>query len=59
MKGSARKIYAVLRDDEAARQDYQQAADAVRQGLQDVKAGRTKPADEFLASFALKYGLSR
>jgi len=35
---------------------YQQAADAVRQGVEDVKAGRTKPADEFLDSFARKQG---
>ena len=38
------------------RQDYQQAADAVRQGVEDVKAGRTKTADEFLDSVARKQG---
>jgi len=38
------------------RQDYQQAVDAVRQGVEDVKAGRTKPADEFLDGFARKQG---
>jgi predicted transcriptional regulator len=41
------------------RQDYQQAADAVRQGVEDVKGGRTKPADEFLDSFARKHGVVR
>jgi len=41
------------------RQDYHEAAEAVRQGVEDVKAGRTKPADEFLDSFARKHGLSR
>jgi predicted transcriptional regulator len=41
------------------RQDYQEAAEAVRQGVEDVKAGRTTPADEFLDSFARKHGLSR
>jgi hypothetical protein len=41
------------------RQDYQEAAEAVRQGVEDVKAARTKPAGEFLDSFARKHGLSR
>ena len=41
------------------RQDYREAADAVRQGVEDVKAGHTKPADEFLDGFARKHGLSR
>jgi hypothetical protein len=41
------------------RQDYQEAAEAVRQGVEDVKAGRTKPAGEFLDSFARTHGLSR
>ena len=41
------------------RQDYREAAEAVRQGVEDVKAGRTKPADEFLDGFARKHGLSR
>jgi hypothetical protein len=35
-----------------------EAAEAVRQGVEDVKAGRTKPADEFLDSFARESGLS-
>ena len=38
------------------RQDYQEAAEAVRQGVEDVKAARTKPADEFLDRFARKQG---
>jgi len=38
------------------RQDYQEAAEAVRQAVEDVKAGRTKPADEFLDGFARKQG---
>jgi len=41
------------------RQDYQEAVEAVRQGLDDVKAGRTKPADQFLDEFARKHGLPR
>ena len=38
------------------RQDYQDAAEAVRQGVEDVKAGRTTLADEFLEGFARKQG---
>ena len=41
------------------RQDYQEAVEAVRQGHEDVKAGRTELADEFLDEFARKHGLSR
>src|SRR5712691_9081860 len=41
------------------RQDYQEALGAVRQGLEDVKAGRTKPAEEFLDEFARKHGIPR
>jgi predicted transcriptional regulator len=41
------------------RQDYQEAVEAVRQGFEDVKAGRTKPADQFLDEFARKHGLPR
>jgi predicted transcriptional regulator len=41
------------------RQDYQEALEGIRQGLEDVKAGRTKPADEFLDDFARKHGLPR
>jgi wobble nucleotide-excising tRNase len=40
------------------RQDYQEAVPAVRQGVEDVKAGRTKAADEFFDDFARKHGLS-
>jgi predicted transcriptional regulator len=31
------------------RQDFVEAVDGVRQGSEDVKAGRTRPATEFLA----------
>ena len=41
------------------RQEYQEAVEAVRQGLEDVKAGRTKPAEQFLGEFARKHGLPR
>lgn len=41
------------------RQDYQEAVEGIRRGLEDVKAGRTTPADEFLDEFARKHGLPR
>lgn len=41
------------------RQDFQEAVEAVRQGLEDVKAGRAKPAEQFLDEFARKHGLPR
>ena len=41
------------------RQDYQQAVEGIRRGLEDVKAGRMEPADTFLDAFARKHGLPR
>ena len=41
------------------RQDYQEAVAAVRRGYDDVKSGRTAPAQEFLDEFARKHGLPR
>ena len=41
------------------RQDYQETIEAVRQGVEDVKAGRTEPAEQFLDDFARKHGLPR
>jgi hypothetical protein len=41
------------------RQDYNEAVEAVRQGYEDVKTGRTEPADQFLDEFARKHGLPR
>jgi predicted transcriptional regulator len=41
------------------RQDYQEAVQGIRQGYEDVKAGRTKPAEQFLDDFARKHGLPR
>jgi predicted transcriptional regulator len=41
------------------RQDYQEAVEGIHQGYEDVKAGRTRPADQFLDEFARKHGLSR
>lgn len=39
--------------------DYQDAVKGIRQGYEDVRAGRTKPAEEFLDEFARKHGLPR
>ena len=33
--------------------------DAIRQGLEDVKAGRARPAEEFFEEMRQKYGISR
>jgi predicted transcriptional regulator len=41
------------------RQDYREAVQAVHRGVEDVKAGRTKPAEEYLDEFARKHGLPR
>jgi len=38
------------------RQDFKQAVDEIRQGYNDVTAGRTRPATEFLAEMRRKYG---
>lgn len=42
--------------DTAARADEEEA---IRQGLEDVKAGRTRPAREFFAEFEAKHGIRR
>jgi predicted transcriptional regulator len=38
------------------RQDYQDAVEGIRRGDEDVNAGRTRPAAEFLAEVRRKYG---
>ena len=40
------------------RQDFAEAVEGVRQGYEDVKAGRTRPATEFLADLRRKHDLS-
>jgi prevent-host-death family protein len=42
--------------DLAARADEEEG---IRQGLEDVKAGRTRPAREFFAEFEAKHGIRR
>jgi predicted transcriptional regulator len=39
--------------------DYQESVEAVRLGHEDVKAGRTQPAEEAFEELRLKYGLPR
>ena len=41
------------------REDYREAVEGIRQGYEDVKGGRTRPADQFLDDFARKHGLPR
>ena len=40
------------------RTDYQETVKGIRQGYEDVKAGRTRPAAEFLTEMRRKYGIS-
>jgi predicted transcriptional regulator len=59
-KSTAEALDDVLADYlEWERQDYREAVEGIRQGYDDVKAGRTKPADQFLDDFARKHGLPR
>ena len=58
------KAAAVVQDAEAYQRllDIAASADedeAIRQGLEDVKAGRTRPAREFFAEFEARHGISR
>ena len=39
------------------RQDFAEAVEGIRQGYEDVKAGRTRPATEFLAGLRRKRDL--
>jgi len=41
------------------RQDFSEAAEGIRHGYEDVKAGRTRPATEFLADLRRKHDLPR
>jgi predicted transcriptional regulator len=39
------------------RQDFAEAAEGIRRGYEDVKAGRTRPAAEFFADLRRKHDL--
>ena len=41
------------------RQDFEEAVRGIQQGHDDVKAGRTRPADQFLNDMRHKHGISR
>lgn len=41
------------------RQDFAEAVEGIHRGYEDVKAGRTRPASEFLADLRRKHELSR
>jgi len=41
------------------RQDYDEAVECIRRGYEDVKAGRTRPAAEFLEELRVKHGFPR
>ena len=38
------------------RQDFEEAVQGIQQGYEDVKDGRTRPADEFLSELRGKHG---
>ena len=41
------------------RQDFEEAVRGIQQGYDDVKAGCTRPAHEFLTDMRRKHGISR
>jgi predicted transcriptional regulator len=41
------------------RQDFEAAVEGIRLGYEDVKAGRTRPAAEFLAEMRRKHDIPR
>jgi predicted transcriptional regulator len=41
------------------RQDFEEAIEGIRRGHDDVKAGRTRPAADFLSEMRQKHGFSR
>jgi predicted transcriptional regulator len=41
------------------RQDFEGAVEGIRRGHEDVTAGRSRPAAEFLSAMRRKHGLSR
>lgn len=41
------------------RQDFQEAVAGIREGYEDLKAGRTQPADEMFEELRIQHGLPR
>jgi hypothetical protein len=57
---TAAALDAVLADAlEWEREDYSETVEAVLESYEDVKAGRTQPAGEFLEELRVKHGLPR
>lgn len=44
---------------ERERQDYQEAVEGIRQGYEDLKAGRTQPAEAAFEELRVKHALPR
>ena len=40
-------------------QDFEEAVQGIQKGYEDVKAGRSRPADQFLNDMRRKHGISR
>jgi len=40
-------------------QDFEDSIEGIREGYEDVKAGRTRPASDFLAEMRRKHGIPR
>lgn len=59
-KATADALDEVLADAlEWERQDYKETVVAVLEGYEDMKAGRTQPAGDFLEELRVKHGLPR
>ena len=41
------------------KQDFEEAVRGIQQGCDDVKGGRTRPADQFIRDLRQKHGISR
>ena len=44
---------------ERERQDFEETVEGIRRGYEDVKAGSTRPAADFLSEMRRKHGISR
>jgi hypothetical protein len=40
-------------------QDFEEAVQGIQQGYDDVRAGRTRPADKVIGDLGQKHGLAR
>ena len=41
------------------RRDYAEAVEGIRRGLEDMKAGRTQPLEEFIEGLRVEHGFPR